>query len=157
MKDAPLSSEKRYGVPPPWETEPVKATWLDVTTRYWLHIQRHHSLGHLCGYIGIPQGHPWWRRSDEQILMADNSSPEVHGGITYASHHKPGEAKGEKDELWWIGFDCAHCGDLSPGMLKYDSRLDRDETYKDWDYVKAECESLARQAKQTQRSVENAP
>ena len=36
-------------------------------------------------------------------------------------------------------------------------RLNRDETYKDWTYVKAQCESLARQALQTAQSIEGAP
>ncbi len=140
-----------------WDTEPTSETWTDKATGYSLHIQRHDSMGHLCGYVGIPAGHPWYGKSDEHILMADNDYPEVHGGLTYSSSHKPGDPRGSKSSLWWLGFDCAHCGDLSPAMLKYSDRLVRDETYKDWAYVKAECESLARQALQTARSIENAP
>ena len=152
--NAPLSTDPSHG---PWDTEPQRARWLDTSVRFWCLIVRHPTLKHLCGYIGIPLGHPWFGKGYDDIRMADNDWPEVHGGLTYASDHEPGEGRGSKSELWWIGFDCSHCGDLCPGMLRYGSRADRDETYKDWDYVKSECESLARQARQTAKSVENVP
>jgi hypothetical protein len=83
----------------------------------------------------------------------------VHGGLTYADRcqgdicHVP--APGEPDDVWWFGFDCAHCWDVSPGtdalMKKLGSeepnvrRLDDRTMYRDLAYVRAECESLAAQ------------
>lgn len=64
---------------------------------------------------------------------------DVHGGLTYASERKPG---GEPDAHWWIGFDCAHAGDLSP---EYDRYSTGDDVYRDAEYVEAECRSLAKQ------------
>lgn len=37
---------------------------------------------------------------------------------------------GETDDVWWLGFDCAHLGDFSPAHAKA-RRPMRDETYKD--------------------------
>ncbi len=59
-------------------------------------------LGFRCGYVKIPEGHPWYGKDYFDI-------PEVgvHGGLTYS----------DKDGLeylqgFWIGFDCAHCFDM---------------------------------------------
>jgi hypothetical protein len=106
-------------------------------------------MGNLCGYVGVPPGHPWHRREYEGI------EAKVHGGLTYAAKcsgwichiAKPGEP----DDVWWLGFDCAHSGDLIPGMyvglpgLRHEMR--NWETYKDVSYVRAETQRLAEQAK----------
>ena len=54
---------------------------------------------------------------------------------------------GEDDDVWWFGFDCAHSGDVSPAFenLTRCGLSNRDDTYKDLDYVTREVESLARQ------------
>lgn len=51
----------------------------------------------------------------------------------------------EDDHVWWFGFDCAHCDDLAPG-IRYSTSLMRG-TYRDIEYVKAECRQLAQQLK----------
>jgi hypothetical protein len=95
------------------------------------------SMGHRCGYVGVPPDHPLHgvtysddtpalttppddtpvgKRSPIAILCAAGrdhipNSPEmafdVHGGITYSNE---GDYPVESD-LWWFGFDCAHSGD----------------------------------------------
>lgn len=60
------------------------------------------SLGHRCGYVGLPKGHKY---EGEDY---DNIDVSVHGGLTYAGD---GEKYPVEDERSWIGFDCAHCGD----------------------------------------------
>lgn len=98
------------------------------------HIRRGPGL-HLCGYISIPPGHPWHGKGYDDIRA------DVHGGLTYASPAEESVAKDSAQCGWWVvGFDCAHSGDLVPlyGI---------DGTYRDIAYVRAECESLARQAK----------
>lgn len=57
-------------------------------------------------------------------------------------------APGESDNVWWFGFDCAHCWDLSPKMNKYGLRppiLREEEVYRDIGYVTQQCVELARQ------------
>lgn len=58
--------------------------------------------------------------------------------------HKVGED--EDDDIWWLGFDCAHSGDLSPAYcgLSPSFRISGDE-YRDIDYVEREVAKLARQ------------
>ncbi len=60
--------------------------------------------------------------------------------------HRP--EPGEPDCIWWFGFDCAHAGDVVPGMSEFGLTTMSGkwgETYKDFDWVKAEVESLAKQ------------
>lgn len=102
----------------PWDLEPDRVQWDDKATGLTCIIRRHEHLGHWCGYVGIPAGHPWNGLEDEK-LPAD-----VHGGVTYTRAcdedpelgvcHVP--PTGEPDGLWWVGFDFAHLGDYSPGM-----------------------------------------
>lgn len=66
----------------------------------------------------------------------------VHGGITYAGDKLPTVDK--TDGQWWFGFDCAHSGDLVPGMLEY-GPAHKGDIYRDQQYVVAECQSLAAQ------------
>ena len=94
-------------------------------------------LGHRCGYVGVPEGHPLYGKNygdytdyslddlegnacDKMgafpLFMAALAPKEkvrlellfnVHGSLTYSSK---GEYPVESD-LWWLGFDCAHAGD----------------------------------------------
>lgn len=98
------------------------------------------DMGHRCGYVGVPKGHPLYgvgyseettalrpvagdepigKRGIIPLLCAAGTgglkaSPEivfdVHGGLTFASDG------GERNypvasDLWWFGYDCAHAGD----------------------------------------------
>jgi hypothetical protein len=148
----------------PWMDEPDRVEWTDETTGYPCIVLRN-DMGHLCGYVAVPPGHPAHgtdptcssRWDDEtQTLVETPCSYDhisVHGGITYASAchgdvcHVPGP--GEPDNVWWLGFDAAHSGDLSPrhfeGMSKEFYSLRSRETYRTVEYMKAECASLARQ------------
>lgn len=100
-----------------------------------------------CGYVAVPPTHPWYRFSHNDVDV------QVHGGLTYTDKchgeicHVP--KPGEPDDVWWFGFDCAHAYDLAPKMQElfegFGMKLDRDETYRDMAYVRAEVESLAEQ------------
>ena len=95
------------------------------------------GLGHLCGYLGVPASHPWYERDYDQPDV------DIHGGLTYASAHDPGDGSYESPvKAWWVGFDCAHLGDYVPGLGKGFG----DGAYRDRDYVHSELEGLARQA-----------
>jgi len=147
-----------------WDQEPDKRQWQDEDTGFPCLIVRG-PIGSLCGYVGVPADHPWHGKGYSECVLGDgcetytndhycNHEPSsilsVHGGLSFAdkcSHgaedtgicHLPG--KGEPDNVWWFGFDCAHAYDLSP-------RLDLhcgDETYRNVAYVEAECWRLAAQ------------
>lgn len=100
--------------------------------------------GSWCGYVGVPPGHPAFKKGYDDVEV------NVHGGLTYAAHcashicHVP--KPGEPDNVWWLGFDCAHAGDGVPainGILKKENFYSRG--YKDIEYVTHETKDLAEQ------------
>lgn len=104
---------------------------------------RNFTFGHWCGYVGVPPGHPAHGKAYADLDV------HIHGGITYANGcdhficHKPDF--GEPDELYWIGFDCAHFGDVSPF---YPYKMGSDPkllSYKNEQFVIRETKRLAEQ------------
>lgn len=96
------------------------------------------SMGHRCGYVGIPKGNPLYgidynkKFENQELLKSLEDSPigkrgiiplfcfdgsnisldvlfDVHGGITYSGGNDNYPI--ENTDLWWIGFDCAHSND----------------------------------------------
>lgn len=55
-------------------------------------------MQHVCGYVLLPEGHPWLTAEDDWDIDST-----VHGGITY---RKGG----------WVGFDTAHGWDIWPDL-----------------------------------------
>ena len=88
--------------------------------------RRHETMGHLCGYVKVPTSSPLYDCDEDDPSI---EPLHVHGGITYAGDlGTPGE--------WWIGFDCAHAGDLVPyGPIQYG-------TYRDVEFVLHELRNL---------------
>lgn len=129
----------------PWDKEPDRKEWRDTRATPVLPclIVRQESMGHLCGYVGVPPGHPWYGKMP---------SASVHGGVTYGEKcqgnichvAQPGES-----EPWWVGFDCAHGGDTSPGMIAagYALRGPFAGVYRTVGYVEAEIRDLVDQAR----------
>lgn len=62
-----------------------------------------HPLGHRCGYVKVPFWHPVYEKNYDEIDI------KCHGGITYTDHSLLGKTH---TSGWWIGFDCAHFGDI---------------------------------------------
>jgi len=110
-------------------------------------------MGHRCGYVGVPKGHPLHgvdysepcvalalpaddepigKRGIISVLCASVSGPEarpdyvfdVHGGITYAGGDAEYPAENPED-LWWFGYDCGHAGDAKDPewIAQQESRL----------------------------------
>jgi hypothetical protein len=174
-----VTRDKSAWGPGPWKDEPDKVQWKDEATGLPCLIVRN-RIGALCGYVGVPPGHPAFEVSYHDVeIPGSEYGPEVHGGLTYSDHCQHGAENeaichvpepGEPDDVWWLGFDCAHSGDYAPSMraqYRDDPRfadIERgyvddveqgilrsphpgpwDETYKTIDYVRAECASLAAQ------------
>jgi hypothetical protein len=130
----------------PWQTEPDRIEW-EHAGRPCLMV-RHPRLGHWCGYAAVDPGHTL-HGADYNTLHFGGGEDDwwPHGGLTYASlcaHnicHVP--KPGEPDDVWWFGFDCAHSGDISPGMRsEYRMNMPYD-TYRDAAYVQRETNRLA--------------
>ena len=129
----------------PWEKEP---NYEDFThAGYPCKIMRIPDLLHLCGYVGIPKDHPYYGKDDYDL----EGLLDVHGGVSFAA--APIEDEKHKD-LWWIGFDCAHAGDLWPGRSNLGFP---GSTYKDINYVREETKKLAEQLKEKHETHKDVP
>lgn len=84
---------------------------------------------HNNGYVRIPEGHVLHGIPYDGLLI------NCHGGLTFSGDHLKG------CEGWWIGFDCAHYGDL---MLSEVDKKDciKEGTYKTPEFVRTECKSI---------------
>lgn len=124
----------------PWDVEPDRIQW-KTEAGFPALIVRNGGIGNLCGYVGVPRSH------SAHGKPYDDVSVDVHGGLTYAEKcagrvcHVPNP--GEPDDVWWLGFDCAHGGDSCPGMMRHGHMSYG--SYKNVAYVRGEAESLARQ------------
>ena len=133
-----------------WKTEPDKREWQDETTELQCLIVRTKITGVLCGYVGVLPGHVAYELDpSNQLFYINDICP--HGGLTYAGKsqgpicHK--EKNGKTDDVWWLGFDCDHYGDLAPiqRMHGIDSFFGEHQYYRNIEYVTQECVSLAKQ------------
>jgi hypothetical protein len=125
-----------------WNDEPDKLHFVDRQTGMDCLIVRGPS-GALCGYVAVEEGHPAFGADYNRVQVS------VHGGLTYASAcqedgkicHVP--RTGKPDHVYWLGFDCAHSGDLCPSY--YRPGLNGGH-YCNFTYVIRECQSLAETA-----------
>lgn len=121
------------------------------------------SMGHHCGYVGVPETHPWFGKSYthkvrvpkeilERPISADNvgvmtmlcapinadlEASELSIDLAIDVHG--GVTFAGKDTaraLWWFGFDCAHIDD---------GRREGDENWRDDAYAEAQCRRFADQ------------
>ena len=137
-----------------WQEEPDKVQYKDEETGLDCLIVRHSSGGHLCGYVGVPPEHPFYGKNYDDVKQADGDYIRVHGGLTYSDNcqenghicHVP--ELGEPDDIWWLGFDCAHAGDKSPGFQSSLKLAFTDVFYATMAFVERENRDLARQVKE---------
>jgi hypothetical protein len=123
--------------PGPWQSEPDR---VDFEAHGFACMILRGPVGALCGYLGVPKGHPWYENTEVE--------PEgAHGGITYRNKcqghicHVP--KPGMSDDVYWLGFDCAHCDDYMPS----NEFLRTFGTYKTIGYVHDCVEAMAVEAK----------
>lgn len=133
----------------PWEDEPDILQFIDKDTGYKCFIRRHLELGHLCGYVLIPDD----LVNNIEELSEEIENIDIHGGITF---NKILIDPSMNSEHHAIGFDCAHSCDFAPYVYEDlcidHTREDRIKyqhimgmTYKDINFVKNECRKLAKQ------------
>lgn len=86
--------------------------------------------GHLCGYIEIPTWHALYEMDYDEIERRFNYELPAHGGLTFS-----GYVQGR----YWIGFDCAHFGDLRPFSRFVSNEC---EGYRDMNYVESNIKQI---------------
>jgi hypothetical protein len=129
----------------PWVHEPDHVQWVTLVGLEGM-IKRG-PLGALNGYVAVGPEHPLYRRVNS--VYDTDLGLTVHGGVTYAGHF-------EGNDTWWIGFDCAHGGDLLPYII---GRYPECEygVYRDLAYVKREVETLACQIQKAAKQAGHEP
>ena len=151
--------DKKDWGPGPWQDEPDKIQWQDEATGLACLMVRHPTLGHWCGYVGVAEGHPFFKKEYNDI----DEDLNVHGGLTFTDScyedmelgqgvcHVP--SPGEPDDVWWLGFDFMHAGDVAPGTHEITRRWSAEggDSYKDRAYVERECFELAAQVKEMKK------
>ena len=124
-----------------WMMEPNEKIF--YFRKYKCAILRNPEWGFLCGYVGIPKGHLFYKKFYEKIDV------ECHGGLTFSDFFGGGfyrnYGKGLDDGLWYIGFDCCHLGDFSPFRKTFQSLNLIADAYRDMDYVTNQCKNIVRQ------------
>lgn len=114
----------------PWQEEYDKLQWVDEATGLDCLAVRQIDCGHLCGYVGVPEGHPVYgldTMTAREPLVPDGAGGlvplDVHGGITAVTACRAGPEcgavchvprPGRPDDIVWVGFDCAHAWDIRP-------------------------------------------
>lgn len=83
-----------------------------------------------CGYVEIPADHPVHGMDYDQVEEFYDYELPAHGGLTFAS---------EVENAYWIGFDCAHSGDICPSYTPFNWAGD---TYKTMDYVEQNIKKI---------------
>lgn len=116
---------------------------------YQWRLLRMKNSGAWCGYVLIPEGHPW--HGLDTWALADVS---IHGGVTFAGHHPAFDS-------YAVGFDCCHSGDILPNAspdanllnamtvftdLAQGVELGSGSTYKTIAYARDEVKLLCEQA-----------
>jgi hypothetical protein len=105
-------------------------------------------LGFRCGYVRIPEEHPWYGKEYDDLQDVD-----CHGGLTF------GETVDKEEDSYlpvghWIGFDCGHSFDANDYAC-YDPEMDIEECHcfttggvvRTNEYVEAECKKIIDQAR----------
>ena len=123
-----------------WKNEPDEYEWVDQKTGYSCYIRRVPEMKHLCGYVKVYPSN-FFYSTPKQFSGLIERHFRVHGGVTFI-----GEIE-NKDGLWF-GFDCCHAEDIIPEQVeKKPLTFSHSATYKNIEFVKEQCELLAKQLK----------
>ena len=128
--------------PGPWDDEPDLEEW-QSREGYRCVIMREQTTWTLCGYVALPECHPWWGRDLFEVPAI------VHGGCAFSGPSPDASVD------WWIGFDCAHFSDRKPGLEAMLREAGAPSVlidfpgveYRTIDYVRSEVTNLAAQVK----------
>lgn len=125
---------------PKGETLIYDKTWFEDP--FWCRIIRQRPMGHLCGYVYVPEDHPYFGK--QYSTGKDSDAPDVHGGITCCHpndrHENPIIVLASNKQWWRLGFDCMHFNDDPP--------VKGATNYKDLKYVKSEVMKLRKQCEE---------
>lgn len=102
-------------------------------------ILRNTHMGHLCGYVGVPEGRKFYRAHYDTISNEIDCDIE----LTWSGFRLNHQFVNKYKDLWWVGFDCGHFNEWMPKMPrieKYDSSIQL--VYRSIPWVMEECKKL---------------
>ncbi|MFK4132212.1 hypothetical protein ACI2KR_07955 [Pseudomonas luteola] len=160
--------DKSNWIDGPWKAEPDLSVWIEPVSNLVCLISRPTLGGNLCGYVMLPEDHPWYGvRADKFPTI-----PKVRS-INFANHFPPlSSHNADYDETianskgWWIGIDGMRSGDLSPWpfenmreLFEHDENFriavdramgnDTHSTYKGMAFMEEQCTLIALNASET--------
>lgn len=118
-----------------WDDEPDLIEWSDGELHFRI---KRMQFGHLYGYIGVERDHPLYGVPYQEVSY----EIPVHCGLTYSDHSRCTICHRDRPKIHWIGFDCAHYNDFSPG-LSFNWKVEISSTYKSISYVKGKLSDAA--------------
>lgn len=134
--------------PGKWLSEPDLCSWDHKLPCLAI---RDMAMGVWKGFVGVDEDHPFWNIHIEELLKLPEAMEiffGVYGGLSGAGR-LPAKYKEFAKNLWWIGIETTHGGDLMP-LLKLDSddadtaKLTSTQTYKDLRFIRRETNKLAK-------------
>lgn len=139
-------NKKRFP-PGPWQTEPDRVEFKHAGFDCLLN---RNQMGAWCGYVGLPATHPLYKTHYQEVENLSGYGGLTFGALCGGEICHVGDVPGEA--LYWLGFDCAHYGDLVPGMILCDEKIhqqfgfprrDRECVYRDVHYAREQTKLLA--------------
>lgn len=127
-----------------WLDEPDLEVW-DPGYDNLVCITGRHKGGHLCGYVGVSNV------MSNSVSHLTSCDVYCHGGLTFSgpnpiNHLLHGGEYSWLNSYYYVGFDCAHGGDLcflNKDICGIRMKMYDDEIYRNWDYVKDQCQNMA--------------
>lgn len=131
----PGTTSKLDWDPGPWLYEHDRLEWEEF---HFPVLLRRNAAGSLCGYVVIPEEHPWHGLAPEKVPAYPHHGIDFSHTPTASMTH----AKAPPD-AWWIGFSCSGPGDYLPALMHLDDCLRRGVAYRNEQYVLDEIKKLA--------------
>lgn len=117
---------------------------------------RTNDMGHRCGYVALPEGHPLFGKDWSACYDIDAPDLDVDGGVTFANG---------TDGMWILGWDAAHAWHrpdpsiMSPEFMASFERFGhicyQDAVMIDADMAESETRRFARQLAGMMREEES--
>lgn len=113
-----------------WSSEPNFVFYFE--NGYPCLIIRMQTTGHLCGYVGIPKERAATYAKNSYSDFATNATGiDVHGDITFFGSRDAFLEPEHQNKYIFMGFDCAHAGDLVPSLIKFNKAMQKIEKAKE--------------------------
>jgi hypothetical protein len=133
--------------PGKWLNEPDLCQWEHKLPCLTI---RDMGMGIWKGFVAVDGYHPFYGKSIEELIKIPDAMEiflSVYGGLSGAGR-LPAKYKEYAKNLWWIGIETSHGGDLMPLLKLEVEGQDRDkmlsgQTYKDLRFIRKETNKLA--------------